>query len=304
MVNLLFWLLMVLNLGLLALAAVLGLAAARPSHTPMLQVLAFFALAAALLALLPLLYLRGPWRASRGVALVLAGLPAVVVLGGALLSRGAAGLLGVSPDDWGRPDPAQQQQVESAIGAGDAASVARVAAAPQARLNDGAALVAALRRLHTHPTELEPLSALLQAGVKPNSSGGPADPLAEGIRASRWAGPEPVRLLLDAGADPNRRQGSEPAWFAALTPGTHAAVLPLLLARGADLAVVDMAGATGVVRAAGHRNWSAVAVLVRSGARWRDVQMSDGRTLASVVGAERRRHPDDPELERLERLLR
>jgi hypothetical protein len=300
----LFWFFIALDVAVLGLWLVLGLAAAKPSHTPLSQVVAFFAVPTLLLGLVLLLHGRGPWAFSKPLATVLAAVPALLVVGGALLSRSVAGWLGMPSDDWGRPDPVRQQQLEAAIRQGDAAAVARTAAAPDARLNDGAALVAALRRLETEPGDLAPLRALLAAGVRPTGTGGAADPLAEAIRASRWAGPEPVRLLLEAGADPNRRHGVEPAWFAALAPAAHPAVLPLLLARGVDLKAVDMAGQSGVHWAAHHRNWAAAALLVEHGAQWRSVQVRDGRLFKSVVDAERRRQADDPGLQRLERLLR
>jgi hypothetical protein len=302
--NVLFGFFILLNLAVLGLWGALGLAAARPSHTPLPQLAAFLAVPALLLVLVLLLYWRGPWAFSRPLATVLAAAPALLVLGGAGLSRGIAGWLGAPSDDWGRPDPARQQQVEAAIRAGDAASVARTAGAPDARLNDGAALVAALRQLEARPGDLAPLRALLDAGVRPTATGGAVDPLAEGIRASRWAGPEPVRLLLEAGADPNRRPGAEPAWFAALTASTHPDVLPLLLARGVNLNAVDMAGQGAMFWAAHHRNWAAAALLVEHGAEWRSVQLRDGRPFKAVVDAERRLQPGDPGLQKLERLLR
>lgn len=302
--NVLFAVFIALDLLVLGLWLLLGLAAAKPSHTGLPQLAAFFAVPTGLLAAVVLLYLRGPWAAARPLATALAAVPAVGLLGAALLSRGVAGLMGMRSDDWGRPDAAQQQQIESAIRSGDAGAVAKLARAPEARLNDGAALVAALRQLESRPHNLEPLRALLEAGVKPGSTGGAADSLAEGIRASRWAGPAPVQLLLDAGAQPNQRHGASPAWFAAMSPGTHPEVLPLLLARGADLKAVDMAGQTALYWAAFHRNWAAAATLVERGAAWRGVRLPDGTAFDAAVRAQRRQQPGDPALERLERLLR
>ncbi len=303
LLSVLFWLFLALDIALLGLWFVLGLAASKPSHTPLLNLLGFFALPTAVLLAVLLLYLRGPGSVSRGLATVLAGLPALVVVVGPLFSRGVAGFLGMSPDHHGRPDPVLQQKMESAIRSGDAQAVARIAGAPQARLNDGAALVAALRQLEQHPDDLEPLRALLKAGVKPSSGGGSTDPLAEGIRVSRWAGPEPVRLLLDAGADPNQRLGSQPAWFAALSPRTHADVLPLLLAHGADLNAVDMAGSNAMYWAVFHQNWAAGALLVERGARWQDVTMADGQNLRHRVEAQLRSSPDNPALRALVRAM-
>lgn len=298
----LFSLLVLADAAVLALMFVLGLAAAKPSHTPVLSVIAFFAVPAALLAGLVWLFLRGPGPAARPVALVLAGLPALLIVGGALLSSGAAWWMG-ERDDGGRPDAQLQQRLESAIASNEAATVARIAADPRAPINPGAALVAAVRAMEAPPHSPEPLRALLQAGVKPDSGGGPESPLEAAIRVSGAAGAAPVRLLLDAGADPNHRYASQPAWFAALSARTDPAVLPLLLARGADLRGVDMAGNGPLYWAVFHRHWPALLLLLEHGADPAGARLPDGQSLRPLVQTERRRQPADPTLAALERRL-
>ena len=68
MSRILFALLMLLNVAALGLWFVLGLAAAKPSHTPVVSVVGFFLLPALLLGAVALLYLRGPWAWSRALA--------------------------------------------------------------------------------------------------------------------------------------------------------------------------------------------------------------------------------------------
>lgn len=304
---LLFWLLMALNVSVLGLWFVLGLAAARPSHTPMPTVVAFFAVPALVLAAVALLFLRGPWPSSRGVAFGLAAVPALVIGAGVLMSvgwRGLAGLQGESAEGWGRTDAALQQQMEAAIAARDVPAVARIAATPKARLDEAASLVAAVRGIESPPHDTAVLRALLAAGLNPNHAAGSRAPLAEAIRVSRVAGAEPVRLLLDAGAHPNLRPGAQPVWFEALSPRVDAGVLPLLLARGADLRAVDMAGSPALYWAAHHRNWTAALRLVEQGALWQAVRLPQGEGLLQRVEAARRQDPADPSLARLAQALR
>ncbi|MBL8841995.1 MAG: hypothetical protein JNL90_10780 [Planctomycetes bacterium] len=300
----LFVVFIVLDAVALGVWFLLGLAAAKPSHTPVLQVVAIALGAALLLAGLAWLHLRGPWPGARAISVVLAGLPVVLLLGGALASRGVARLLGESADNWGQTDPDAQQRLEEAIRARDPATVTRIAGDPRSRISEGAALVLALRQLEEQPSHLETLRALLAAGVSPNTGGGAVAPLAAAIDASRHAGAEPVRLLLAAGADPNYRFASEPAWFAALSRSTDSAVLPMLLDRGADLGGVNMAGSGPVYWAASCQNWEAAALLVERGAAWRTLQLANGQTLSSAVNEQLRRTPDDAALQRLDRALR
>ena len=304
MSRMLFALLMVLNVSALGLWFVLGLAAAKPSHTPVVSVVGFFMMPALLLGGVVLLFLRGPWAGSRALAIGLAGLPVFIVAASVLLARGAAWREGVSADNWGRPDPVAQQALEAAIAARDAVAVGRIASDRSGRIHDAAALVAAIRLLEQDSAALDPLRALLQAGLKPGANSAGEAPLESAIRVSRVAGTEPVRLLLRAGADPNLRSASSPAWFAALAPRTHPDVLPLLLERGADLRAIDMAGSGAVYWAAYHQNWVATALLIERGADWQAVQTQNGQGLRQLVETHLRRAPSDPALTRLAGLLR
>lgn len=304
MLTILFSLFIALDLAALGLMFVLGLAAAGPSHTPMISVVGFFLVPAPLIAGLVLLYLRGGWPASRGLATVLAGLPAIVIVGAAVMSRGVASLMGESADDDRRPDMTVQRRLESAIVAGDRAAIARIAKASQSRLDEGAALVAALRVLEQDPNAVKPLQVLLEAGFRPDAGASTPTPLVAAIRVSPTAGAAPLRRLLEAGADPNRQTGSSPAWFEALAPRTDAAVLPMLLTRGANLRAVDMAGRDAVYWAAYQENWNAVALLLEQGANWQAVRMPDGSDLRQRIDARLRAAPGEPTLAGLAQRLR
>lgn len=302
--RILFFLFLGLDVAALGLIFLLGLAAAGPSRTPVVSVVVFFLLPAALLAALLLLYLRGPWPGSRAVATVLAGLPVLLVAGGALVQLATAWWLGVPIDGATRTDPVVQQRLEQAIASRDAASVAQIASASRETIDDASALIAALRLLESHPGDLAPLRALLAAGASPDAGGADVAPLAEAIRVSRVAGADPVRLLLDAGADPNFSRGMQPAWFEALGPRTDPAVLPALLAHGASLQALDMAGNGPLYWALHHRHWAAVALLVERGADWRHARLPDGGgDLRARIADALRRQPDDPDLVRLAQML-
>jgi hypothetical protein len=301
MSRILFALLMLLNVAALGLWFVLGLAAAKPSHTPVVSVVGFFLLPALLLGAVALLYLRGPWAWSRALAIGLPRCPCHPARKRAFTR--CRWREGVSADNWGRPDPVAQQALEAAIAARDAVAVGRIAADRSGRINDAAALVAAIRLLEQDSAALDPLRALLQAGLKPGANSAGEAPLESAIRVSRVAGKEPVHLLLQAGADPNLRSASSPAWFAALAPRTHPDVLPLLLERGADLRAIDMAGSGAVYWAAYHQNW-VDGLLIERGADWQAVQTQNGQGLRQLVETHLRRAPSDPALTRLAGLLR
>ncbi|MFO1196813.1 MAG: hypothetical protein U1E86_07555 [Burkholderiaceae bacterium] len=303
MSRLIFWLFVALDGAAIGLFLLLGLAAAKPSHTPVVSVLGFFLVPVALLAALALLFERAPWPAARPVALALAAAPVLIVAISALLSQGLAWRLGVPADGGLRPDAAAQQALEAAIARGDTAAVARIAGDRRRSLNEGAALVAAIRQLESTPAQRDVLQALLQAGMRADAGGGAQAPLAAAIRSSRVAGVEPVHMLLRAGADPNQRAGAGPVWFAALETSADPALLPALLDRGVDLRGLDMAGGNAVGAAVRHRNWAAAAALIERGVPWQAVRLPDGQDLRQFADAQARRTPDDAAVGRLRRAL-
>ena len=76
-----------------------------------------------------------------------------------------------------------------------------------------------------------------------------------------------------------------------------------MLAHGADLNAVDMAGSNAMYWAVFHQNWAAGALLVERGARWQDVTMADGQNLRHRVEAQLRSSPDNPALRALVRAM-
>jgi hypothetical protein len=148
----LFWLLMALNAVGLGVWFLLGLAAATPSHTPVLNVVAFFALPAVLLVGVGALYVLVPMAWARSLAFVVAALPVLVVVGGAAVSGYMAARSGESADN-GRGVMAPP----SAPGPQAASQPAQSAAA---------GLEAAIRS--SARTGAEPVWQWLQAGASPN----------------------------------------------------------------------------------------------------------------------------------------
>src|SRR6185503_17916768 len=76
---------------------------------------------------------------------------------------------------------------------------------------------------------------------------------------------EAARLLLDAGADVNGDAGGGPPIYHAVRRG-HAAVVELLIGRGADLRVRSVAGNTLLYEVAGSEHADVAEVLLRAGA--------------------------------------
>jgi hypothetical protein len=228
MARFVFWLLIALNTAGLGLWLLLGLAAAKPSHTPLLHVLAFFAVPAGGLVGLTVLYTKAPWPWAPAAATVGAAAPLVLLLGGAALS----GLW-----TW--------RTGESAAPTSSPPAASRAVPAPQ---------------------QLE-----------------------AALRASRSTGTEPVLALLHAGAVPDQRGDSAPAWFSALAASADPQVLPLLLDRGVDLAAVDAAGRNAVQVALLQRRWEAAALLIERGAAWQHIQLTNGQTVPQLAATELRR---------------
>ncbi|MEO8799047.1 MAG: ankyrin repeat domain-containing protein, partial [Polyangiaceae bacterium] len=111
---------------------------------------------------------------------------------------------------------------------------------------------------------VEAAAALLVAGAKVDSANGPEDdaPLAAAAVA---AAPSLVENLLAHGADLSRRNAwAQTALFAAARgPSVHAeAVVPLLLARGADVRVADRQGFTALHVAAAHDEVGTIRLLL------------------------------------------
>jgi serine/threonine-protein phosphatase 6 regulatory ankyrin repeat subunit B len=127
--------------------------------------------------------------------------------------------------------------------------------------------------------DVDIMRALLTKGLDPNanepslergymitslvSKGAPPPLLVEAVRSGHA---ELSALLLDAGADPNMRdgRGGSPLYWAAATG--QAAVVELLLARGADIHLATRSGETPLVVAAQNGHERVVQALLEHGA--------------------------------------
>jgi hypothetical protein len=120
------------------------------------------------------------------------------------------------------------------------------------------------------------VKALLDAGANPNV----APKSTSGPLIIAIPDPELTGMLLEAGADPNRRDdANRPSWWNALSNDSDAglATLRLLLDHGADLTSRDGEGGP-VAWAAYHAwmshgsSWRLVQLLIERGAKWKDEQ--------------------------------
>jgi ankyrin repeat protein len=106
------------------------------------------------------------------------------------------------------------------------------------------------------PPELPVVRTLITLGANPDS----------GLEtATKLRDPEILRVLLEAGADPNLKVSSSPVAFMWINimPATN---LRLLAEHGVDLNAVDQSGTPLVFCAAESENWEAVVFLIEQGA--------------------------------------
>ncbi len=292
--KILFWLLVAIDALALVVFGLLGLAAAGPSRTnPVAALIIPFFLPGAILAVAIALFLAGSTAWTRGVALLIAALPLLVV--GIGKARVVWELQGYR-DRTGtireyRSD--KLQTIEEAIRRNDPPAI-RAAGASRSELNtrgiSGATpLVLAVRQLRQSPDRIELVRALLDGGADPNLIG-PELPLQTAIGESRTAGVEPVRLLLDAGANPNARtaEGS-PVFFIGGGANIQMEVMELLLAHGADVRLKDSQGRSVVVLPAIVGNWRVLSLVLQKGAPWRDQQGIVGVPLLEYLEGEARK---------------
>jgi Ankyrin repeats (3 copies) len=279
--SIIFWILVALDAAVWALFFVLGLAAVKPSHTNPLAFLGFALIPALLLAGVVALYWFAPSAIVRILAIVLAGAPVLLLVGSAGVAQVVAWKMGVSVDD--REDPAALKAIEAAIANNDATAAAAAVRGDRltkANISRGTVLMLALKQLEKTPGQPEVLRALLNEGLRADT-GGTDSLLERAIRMSDETGPDPVAWLLDAGADPNYRANSQPAFFAAVAKKVDPRVLKLLLDHGAKVGAVDAAGNNALYWATFSENWPAALMLLERGIDWRNVQTLEGYTFLS-----------------------
>lgn len=295
--KLLFWSFVALDVAALVVGGLLGLAAAGPSRTnPVTALLIPFVVPGVLLAGAIGLFVYAQSAGARLVALGIAALPALVVVGGHLLALGRLSGYRDESGELRQFKTAALRAVEDAVTRGDAAAVAAAAQGTDLNtpsLSGATVLVFALRELQQSRGDIDVVRALLAAGADPNARGA-EPPLQIAIAASRTAGLEVVRLLLDAGADPNARgEFGDPAYFMAGGAGVDVGVMQLLLDRGADVKLLDSNGKGAAVLAATTRNWRVLALLMQRGAPWRDQLGPGGLPLPAYIENDTRDRKDD-----------
>jgi hypothetical protein len=274
MMRLTFWGLVALDLLGVLLLFVLGLAAAGSSKTSPMQVaLMLLVLPCIAIAAAVALFVRSASPAGRFVALLLAAAPVLI-----LFSARAMALVQLRANTNARGEmtffrSGPMRDIAEAIARNDSSTVASLV--PKVDVNatgfmDVTLLVLAARQLRQTPERHEILRVLLAAGADPNKGAEDELPLAIAIRQSGKAGTEPVKLLLDAGANPNLTTSfGEPVYFAAVGQSAPFEALALLLDRGADVNAMKRNGPTALFEAANARNWKAALLLLQRGADWR-----------------------------------
>lgn len=307
LLKILFWLLIAGDLAALGLMFLLGLAAAPSSRTSPLAVAAFMLLVPGLLLAGSVwLFVAAKSNLGRGVGLLLAAGPLLVIVIGTRLTELTRSRHQDANGNFTQFAAGPMQQLELAIGRNDAAAVAALAAGTdldQRGIGGSGVLVLALRTLQRNPGPPDVLRALVQAGADVNADGAEC-PLAVAIQVSPQVGIAPAQILLQAGADPNRRtQFGEPIWFAATGVGVDQALLPLLLDAGADLNATSSDGQGALKPAALAQNWSAALLLLQRGADWRPVRFLDGRDFRAMLEGQARIHGDQRGLADVQRFL-
>src|SRR5688500_11645482 len=266
MMRLAFWGLAALDLLGILLLFVLGLAAAGPSKTSPVQVtLLLLVIPCIPLAAAVVLFLRSTSPVGRGVALLLAAARLLI-----LVSTRAITEVQLRANTNERGDLAffrsgPLRDIAEAIARNDSATVASLV--PKVDLNetgfsDVTLILLAARQLRRTPEQHGVLRVLLAAGADPNKGAQYELPLAIAIQQSAKSGPEPGKLMLDAGANPNLKTSfGEPVWFSAVGQSSSLETLTLLLDRGADLNAVGPNESTALITAANTRNWNAALLL-------------------------------------------
>lgn len=290
MIKIIFWLFVALDAVALLIFGLLGLAAAKPSHTnPIAALVIPFFIPAAILLVAILIFLNVQSPAARGAAVLVAAFPFLFVVGSqAFALFKLQGFRDASGNIREFRTPALRD-IEAAIARNDAAAVATAARGANLNtpgLSGATVLVLALRQLNQTPDQFDVLKALLAAGADPNVRGNEL-PLQAAIGASHKSGAEPVRLLLAAGANPNARdEWGNPAFFTA--GGGRLEVMELLLAHGADVQLRDKQGESAVVLPAQTKNWRVLELLLQRGAPWRDQNAIVGMPFLMYLEGEER----------------
>ena len=300
----LFWILILIDLAAVGLFFVLGLAAGISSHTSSGAVAAFMLpVPVILLAAAIGLFVFTKSPLTRGLAFLTAAAPLLFVIGSFIYTSYEMTQHMDGSGNFSRFARGPMQELEKAIATNDAAAV--TAAARNANLNgkaiDGASiLTVALRQLEQKPGPPNAIRALIAAGAPVNTKED-EPPLYVAIQVSGKTGAEPVKLLLDAGANPNAPGPfKDPSWFMATGLSIPVEVLDLLLSRGADLKAKNRNGQSALFDAVLCENWPAAKLLIEKGIDWKSFRANNGLDLPTTLdGQTRVSYPQKPGLPEL-----
>ncbi|MGJ5815623.1 ankyrin repeat domain-containing protein [Paludibaculum fermentans] len=299
--KLLFWIIVLCDLAGIFLMFLLGLAAATSSKTNALSVAGFMLVVPGLVLGLSIFLFHGTSsRLLRGTGFLLAMSPVLILV---LLKGYTEAEVRLNSDSKGnmtffRSGPTRD--MATAISQNDAATVA--ALAPKVDINsrgfsDITLLMLAFRQLRVTPDRLEVLRALMKAGADPNIGSGGELPLSLAIQLSSETGPEPVTMLLAAGAKPNAKNSfGTPVFFSAAGRTIPIEILKTVLEHGADLQARDSQGNSAVFAASTCSNWKAALLLLERGADWKQYRTPDGMGYKDMLDSHLRVYGDEPGL--------
>lgn len=290
MIKLLFWLFVAADVAGLILFYVLGLAAAGSAKSnPLLVTLLLLVLPAIPLAGAVWLFLRSGALLGRLIAFALAAAPLAVLF---VTRAYTTAQINANSNAQGeltffRSGP--QRELIEAIRRNDAAAVGTIAPTVDvnaAGLEGMTPLIAALRQLRQSPTQMEAFKALVAAGVDPNKGTTYELPLEMALQIDDKTGPEPVELLLKAGANPNLKNSSGvPIYFAGAGFGSPVTTLASLVEHGADLRLMGPKQESVLIYAAMAQNWHAARYLLEHGVDANAGRSFNGQTFAQMVEA-------------------
>lgn len=287
-IRVVFWGLVALDVFGVMILFLLGLAAAGSARTNPWQVaLLLLVLPCIPLAVAVVLFVRATAPGWRVLAVLLAAAPLLIAVSSQAIAEVQ---LRANTNEQGeltffRSGP--MRQIAEAIvrnDSGTVAALARTVDVNRTGLSDMTLLILAMRQLRRTPEQHAVLRVLLEAKADPNKEAQYELPLAIAIQLDNKTGPGPVKLLLDAGANPNLASSfGVPVYFSATGQSANLETLTMLLDRGADVNAVGRKGETALFAAAMTRNWKAALLLLERGADWKQGRSVDGLPFKSLI---------------------
>ena len=271
MIRVLFWALVAIDVLGVGLLFLLGLAAAGSTRSNPLQVaLLLLVLPCIPLVVAILLFVKTSSPGLRILALFIAATPMLLLVSARAVAewqvRAYSNAEGKLMFFRGGP----MRELAEAIARNDTTAVAallKTVDVNRTGFSGVSPLILAMRQLRETPERQEVLRLILDAGAEPNKSAQYELPLSIAIELDDKTGPGPVKLLLDKGADPNLTENvGEPVFFLATGQSARLETLTMLIDRGANVNAVARNGHTALFSAANSRNWKAVLLLLQRGA--------------------------------------